>query len=205
MAILEHTRLSTIVPAVPVIVRRRIVLVLKHVVTLGLVPVHGLGGSDSAVGRVMLAVTGDAGLADGLSASLAGDLASETGHVHLLASAVGTVNPEPGADATTLGALLEASGDLVVVPEVPDGVMINGNNGEVLGLDGVDIGFVGDGDSGTGDVLAVVGVDNSGRLTRAGGRVVVLTTITTVRIILVCNEENSKIKKITLDHLSTSR
>ena len=180
MAILKHTSLCTIVPSIPIIISRRIILVFKHVVTFGLVPIHGLGSSDGAVGRVVFAVTRDARLAEGLRTCLAGDFASETGHVHLFASAVRPMNPEPGADTPAIRTFLEAGGDLVVVLEIPDRVVVDGDDGKVFGLDGVDVGFVDDGDGGSGDVLAVVGVDDGGGLAGASGRVVGSTTVASV-------------------------
>ena len=90
------------------------------------------------------------------------------------------MDPEPGADTPAIRTFLETGGDLVVVLEIPDRVVVDGDDGKVFGLDGVDVGFVDDGDGGAGDVLAVVGVDDGGGLAGASGRVVGSTTVASV-------------------------
>lgn len=65
---------------------------ITYVVALGLVPVHWVNGTNSAVawnsvglavGRVSTATTGETRLADGLVAGVASNLALEAVHVHL--------------------------------------------------------------------------------------------------------------------------
>lgn len=68
---------------------------LEHVVSLEILPVHGVLGSLDALGSIAVALDRSSRLADGMSVARAGDVANEGGHVHLVATADGVVNPEP--------------------------------------------------------------------------------------------------------------
>ena len=57
--------------------------------------------------------------------------------------------------------------------------MVSGEDSEILGLNIVNIGLVGDSNGATGNILDVVGVNSSGRLTGAGKVRVQVTVVTT--------------------------
>jgi len=160
--VLEQVLLCSIRKPIQRIVRRRMICVLEHVVAFGLVPVHRVHGPDGAVARdrVRLAVRGVGAaatrktrLAKRFGTSLACNIALEPVHVHLLRTRVGIVNPEPRADALAVRAGRHVRGDIEGVIEVPGRIVLDGKDDKVLRLDIVHVGFVGDGQGRTSDVL----------------------------------------------------
>lgn len=68
---------------------------LEHIVALEVLPVHGVLRALDALSRGAVAVDGSHRLADSVCVAGAGDMADEGGHVHLVGTADGSVDPEP--------------------------------------------------------------------------------------------------------------
>lgn len=78
------------------------------------------------------------------------------------------MDPIEGADAAFIGACGEVCGDGEVSEAVPDAGMVGAEDHEVFGVDGGDVGVVGDAEGAAADVLEVVGVEGGGGGAGAG-------------------------------------
>jgi len=131
------------------------VSLLGHVVSLLLHPVHGDLGS----GYALLSVV--ASLRDSCSSKVyglgvgsdVGDVAHKGGHVHLVGTSDGLVDPEPSAHALSVRASGEV-GDLEVLELSGGAVVYNREDDKVAWLDLVLVALVRDSPSATGYVFA---------------------------------------------------
>jgi len=71
----------------------------------------------------------------------------------LLSTAVGRVDPEPSTMAPFRRARWHVGGDLEVGEPGPYTGLVHAEDRKVLGLDGRDVGFVGDGESASGQIV----------------------------------------------------
>ena len=71
----------------------------------------------------------------------------------LLTTAIRGVNPKPGAVAPSRGARWHVGGDLEISEPCPHTRLVHTENGKVLGLNSRDIGFVGDGESTSSQIV----------------------------------------------------
>lgn len=68
---------------------------LKHIVSFKVFPVHGGLGTLNTLGRIAFAVHRSNGFAEGSGICSARNVTDEGGHVHLVGTTDGFVDPEP--------------------------------------------------------------------------------------------------------------
>jgi len=139
-----------------------------HIVALVVSPVHGLLGLVAHNGLVApvgvqvawgLSITSDRGLRRANNTlGWVGDVALEGGHVHLVSSSDRIVDPEPCANALAVGAGREV-GNVEGLKCASNAVAGSGHDDEILGLDGVHVGFVGNAQGTSCNVSALRGVE----------------------------------------------
>jgi len=148
---------------------------LGHVLRAFVLPVHGVTGTLCTAGGVVT-------LSGGLSVSDIDRLGIrlgvlyvtyEGGHVHLVGTSGGLVDPEPRAHASSVGAGREV-GDIEPLLLSGDTVVYNREDDKVAGFDLGGIGLVRDGKGTTGDVLTVGCVDVRPAVTGPGDGCVLL-------------------------------
>jgi hypothetical protein len=114
-------------------------LIVEHVITLGLEPIQRLLSALVAFGDITGAPFGNLWLLDGRIRGRASDLASEAVHEHLGRTAVHGMNPMPSTDTATLWARRHILGNLEGGVDGPNALMVDAENGQILGLDAVHV------------------------------------------------------------------
>lgn len=163
---------------VQVVVERRGVRPLEHVVALLLVPIQGLLRAVRAVGRVgwvakiriVTTTTGDLSRRQwgGRHGTL--HVALEAIHVHLLRARVCLVDPEPRARALAVWALGHLLRDGEARVQIPHARVVYAEYGEILWLDLRDVRLVRDAQRAAAEIVDAVGVEFRRGL--AGARIV---------------------------------
>jgi len=151
---------------------------LGHVLRAFVLPVHGVTGTLCTAGGVVT-LSGGLSVSDidslGIRFGVL-DVTYEGGHVHLIGTSSGFVDPEPRAHASSIRAGGEV-GDIEPLLLSGDTVVYNREDDKVTGLDLSGVGLVRDGKSTTGDILAVRGVDVRPAVTGPGyGSVLLVET-----------------------------
>lgn len=168
--ILEDIVLSTITEVVEVSVEGWGKGAFIHVVLFLLEPVEGALGTVSAVsgGSVRDTVSGVStaptrelcfGQRDIRGRS--SDVTLETGHIILLTTTVGRVNPEPRAVTPSWGTRRHVLWDLEIREPGPHAGLVHAEDDKVLRFDSRNIGLVGDGKSTSGQIIETGSVNGS--------------------------------------------
>lgn len=92
------------------------------------------------------------------------------------------MDPEPGANAAALRASGHVGGDIEACVDVPNALMVDAEDSEVLGLYRAHVGFVGNGQRATFQIVFTSSVE--GRERRVGARIVALTNVGSSIILL---------------------
>jgi len=131
-----------------------------HVLRAFVLPVHGVTGTLCTAAGVVT-FSGGLSVSDinrlGIRLGVF-DVTYEGGHVHLVGTSSGFVDPEPRAHTSSVGAGREI-GDIEPLLLSGNTVVYNREDHKVTGFDLSGIGLVRDGKGTTGDVLTVRGVD----------------------------------------------
>lgn len=170
--ILEDIVLGTITEVVEVGVKGWGKVTLVHVVSLLLEPVKRVLGTvrtvtrrsgRNAVSRVSTASAGDLWCGQRNVRCRPSDVALESGHIILFATTVGGVDPEPCTVAPSRRARRHSFGDLEIGEPGPYTRLVYAEYGKVLGLDGSDVGLVGNGEGASSQIVETSSVNGSQR------------------------------------------
>lgn len=143
-------------------------MIVEHVISLSLEPIQRLLSALVALGRIVGAPLGNLWLLDDRIGGRASDLASEAVHEHLGGTAVHGMNPMPSTDTAAVGARRHILGNLEVGIDRPNALMVNAENGQILGLDAVHVRSIRNRKGATLHVVNAGSVELRERVTWAG-------------------------------------